>query len=55
MSGTTQSKTDQRKPLTAADAAGLVKIKPSEVLDFKEYADRVVVVTTDGQKLEAAI
>ena len=27
-----------------------VAIKESEVLDFKDYGDRVVVVTTDGQK-----
>ncbi len=32
-----------------------VAIKTAEVLDFKEYDDRVVVVTRDGQKFEAAL
>jgi len=31
------------------------EIKTAEVLDFKEYDDRVVVVTRDGQKFEAAL
>lgn len=29
----------------------LVEVKADEVLDFKEYDDRVVVVTVDGRKL----
>lgn len=28
-----------------------VAVKASEVLSFRDYSDRVVVVTTDGQKL----
>lgn len=31
------------------------EVKTAEVLEFKEYADRVVVVTVDGQKFEAAL
>lgn len=30
-------------------------IKESEVMSFAEYEDRVVVVTTHGEKLEAAL
>ena len=50
------------KPLTAAQAAKLVfrppvepdgkpiPIKTAEVLSFRDYGERVVVVTIDGQK-----
>ena len=31
-----------------------VAVKPEEVLDFKDYGDHVVVVTTDGKKLRGA-
>ena len=31
-----------------------VAVDASEVLDFREYEDRVIVVTTDGQKLSSA-
>ena len=53
------------KPMTAAQAANLVfrpatepdgkpiPITAKEVLDFREYDDRVVVVTVDGQKFVA--
>lgn len=55
------------KEMTAADAAKLVKrivvedgkkkavaVGASEVLAFRDYGNRVVVVTTDGQKLSSA-
>lgn len=32
-----------------------VAIREKEVISAKEYADRVVVVTEDGQKFEAAL
>lgn len=32
-----------------------VAISPDEVISAKEYADKVVVVTEDGQKFEAAL
>ena len=44
---------DSTKALTAAQAAALVDCKAKEVLDFKEFDDRVVVVTIAGQKLTA--
>lgn len=31
-----------------------VPVSASEVLDFRDYGDRVVVVTKDGQKLSSA-
>lgn len=31
-----------------------VPVRPDEVLDCKQYEDRVVVVTTDGRKLTGA-
>lgn len=55
------------KEMTAADAAKLVKrivvedgkkkavaVSAGEVLAFRDYGNRVVVVTTDGQKLSSA-
>ncbi len=36
----------------ATGATRQVPVKPEEVLDFKGHGDRVVVVTTDGRKLE---
>lgn len=45
---------DEKKALTAAQAAALAGCKAKEVLDFKEFDDRVVVVTVDGQKLTGA-
>lgn len=39
--------------MTAAEAAKLVKRKQDDVLSFADYGDRVVVVTTAGEKLEA--
>lgn len=45
---------DPREPApTREDAAAMVGIGPGQVLDFKVYPDRMVVVTTDGRKLEA--
>jgi hypothetical protein len=53
------------KEMTAAQAAKLVfrppvepdgkpiPIKAAEVLSFRDYGDRVVVVTLDGQKFSA--
>lgn len=53
------------KELTVAQAAKLVSrppaepdgkpipIKAAEVLSFRDYGDRVVVVTVDGQKFSA--
>lgn len=37
---------------TTSLAAQLVGIKPSDVLDFSDYPDRVVVITVDGRKLD---
>lgn len=37
------------------DKFNLVEVKTAEVLDFKQYDDRVVVVTRDGQKFEATL
>ena len=45
---------EKAKELTAAQAASLVGCKAKEVISFKEYEDRVVVVTGDGKKLTAA-
>lgn len=51
-----------KRPVPAVDKEGnptgefkQVEVKTAEVLDFKEYDDRVVVVTRDGQKFEAAL
>jgi hypothetical protein len=40
--------------MTAAQAAKAVQRMASEVLAFKDYGTHVVVVTTDGQKLNSA-
>ena len=40
-------------PLDAAGAAGLVNLDGGLVLGFKDYGTKVVVVTTDGRRLEA--
>lgn len=37
---------------TKEDVARAVGVAPEEVLSFKLYEDRLVVVTTSGQKLE---
>ncbi|MBF0093984.1 MAG: hypothetical protein HQL34_05505 [Alphaproteobacteria bacterium] len=39
-------------PLSRADAARAVGIAPEEVLSFKDYGSRIVVVTTSGRRLE---
>ncbi len=41
----------ETKELTTAQAAKLVNIKTSELLSFKDYGTRVVVVTLAGKKL----
>lgn len=40
--------------LTRDDVAVLFDIQPADVLSFREYDNRIVVVTTAGAKLEAA-
>lgn len=59
------AETEQGKEMSAAQAAKLVSrpavepdgkpipIKTAEVLSFRDYGDRVVVVTVDGQKFTA--
>ena len=42
------------KAMTLADAARLAGVKEKEALSFREYDDKVVVVTTAGQKVEGA-
>jgi hypothetical protein len=42
------------EPLTLAAAAKLVKKDLKDCLAFKDYGDVVIVVTVDGQKLQAA-
>ncbi len=48
---------EKGKPLTETKRGKEVPvmraIEPEEVLAFREYSDRVVVVTEDGQKFEA--
>lgn len=49
-----------KRPVPELDKEGkptgkdkLVEVKASEVLEFKDYGDHVVVVTRDGQKFQA--
>lgn len=42
---------EDKKQMTAAEAARRVKRKADEVLSWRDYGTHVVVVTVDGQKL----
>lgn len=44
---------DPEDGISAAAAAELVECLAEEVLDHRDYGDKVVVVTTDGRRLEA--
>lgn len=48
-----QTKTEPKKPVdkVLAAAAKAAKVEASEVLSFKDYDDKTVVVTRSGQKI----
>jgi hypothetical protein len=45
--------TPTKPVLTLDDAAVLVGVDVTDCLAFKDYGDSVVIVTVDGQKLQA--